>query len=164
MISNEIDQRESNVDVFHQVIDQGFNTGNLEVLDALFHRDFVEHQRGFPTPDLDGLKRGIEYLRKAIPDIKLDIVDTIAEGDKVCFVLAGTGTHLGQFGPLPGTGTQLFLSVIDICRFEDGVIVEHWGIPDRMGIMEQIGMPEPPRWLMNIMIRRRRRSASGTQS
>jgi predicted ester cyclase len=164
MITNETDQRESNVDVFHHVIEQGFNAGNLEGLDQFFHPDFVEHQEGFPTPDLDGLKRGIDYLRGAIPDIRLDIVDTIAEGDKVCFVLAGTGTHLGQFGPLPGTGTPLSLSVIDVCRFENGVIAEHWGIPDRMGIMEQIGMPDPPRWLMNMMVRRRRRSARGTQS
>lgn len=159
MISNEIAQRDSNVNVFSQVIELGFNTGDLEALDDHFHGDFVEHQRGFATPDLDGLKRGIESLRRAIPDIKLNIVDTIAEGDKVCFVLAGTGTHVGRFGPLPGTGTPLSLSVIDICRFKDGQILEHWGIPDRMGVMEQIGMPEPPRWLMDMIMRRRRRSA-----
>lgn len=156
--------RRQHLDIFNRVIEKGFNSGNLEALDPLFHPKFVEHQPGFPSPDLDGLKKGIASLRRAIPDIQLRIVDSIAEGDKTCFVLEGTGTHLGQFGPLPGTGTLLSFSVIDICRFEDGVIVEHWGIPDRMGIMEQIGMPQPPRWLMNIMMRRRRRSASGTQS
>ncbi|MEZ5176177.1 MAG: ester cyclase [Acidimicrobiia bacterium] len=152
--------RDENVRIFNRVIEEGFNSGNLAQLDALFHPSFVEHQAGFPTPDLEGLKRGITSLRRAIPDIRLRIVDTIAERDKICFLLSGTGTHLGSFGPLPGTGTALTLNVIDICRFEDGVIIEHWGIPDRMGIMEQIGMPQPPRWLMNLMMRRRRRSAA----
>ena len=158
MSSNEIGEREANKRVFGEVIEQGFNEGNLDALDGLFHPSFIEHQSGFPTPDLDGLKRGIQYLRRAIPDIDLRIVDTITEGPKTCFVLQGTGTHEGPFGPLPGTGTKLNLDVIHICRFQDGQIIEHWGIPDRMGIMEQIGMPQPPSWLMNVMLRRKRRS------
>lgn len=143
------------VDVFSRVIEEGFNSGNLSNLDTLFHPEFIEHQRGFPTPDLDGLKAGIASLRRAIPDLHLEVVESIAEGDKVCFLLAGTGTHQGQLGPVPATGTPLSVSVIDICRFEDDLIIEHWGIPDQAGIMEQIGLPQPPRWLMRLLIARR---------
>jgi len=155
-----VDDRARCVEVFARVIEEGFNSGNLPELDRLFHPQFVEHQRGFPTPDLGGLKKGIASLRRSIPDLRLRIVDSIAEDDKVCFRLEGTGTHQGQIGPLPATGTALTLSVIDICRFEDGVIVEHWGIPDQMGIMEQIGMPQPPRWIVSVMARRMRRSTT----
>ncbi len=151
------DQQLRNIDQFGVVISEGFIKGNLDALDVLFHEEFVEHQRGFPTKDLNGLKLGIEALRQAIPDIQLEIVDTIVEGDKMSFLLSGTGTHLGPMGPIPASGTPLAWQVIDICRFQDERIIEHWGIPDRMGIMEQIGIPRPPRWLRPLLARRARR-------
>ncbi len=139
------DDQRHNVATFAAVIQAGFNEGNFDALDGLFTTDFVEHQRGFPTPDLDGLKRDIASLRRSIPDIHLEIADTIVEGDKICFILRGQGTHGGPLGPLPASGTHLTIDVIDVCRFREGKIAEHWGVADRMGIMEQIGMPQPPR-------------------
>ncbi|MGZ3665118.1 MAG: ester cyclase [Ktedonobacterales bacterium] len=33
---------------------------------------------------------------------------------------------------------------LDLCRFSEGKLVEHWGVFDRMGMMEQIGaIPRP---------------------
>ncbi|MBU1227884.1 MAG: ester cyclase [Actinobacteria bacterium] len=149
-------EQDRNIDVFRRAIEDGFNNGDLDILDALFTADFQEHQRGFPTPDLDGLKRGIASVRRAIPDIRLEIVDTIVEGDKVSFHLTGEGTHEGQLGPLPGSGKHVTWDVFDVCRFRDGQISEHWGVPDRMAILEQVGMPQPPRWLMKLMMKRAR--------
>ena len=149
-------EQEHNIEVFGQVIEQGFNRGNLDALDGLFTSDFQEHQSGFPTPDLAGLKRGIAGVRRALPDARLEIGDTVVEGDKVSFLIRGEGTHQGQLGPLPGSGKHVAWDVIDVCRFRDGKIAEHWGVPDRMGILEQIGMPQPPRWLMKLMMKRKR--------
>jgi len=149
-------QQEHNIGVFRQLIEEGFNRGNLEALDALVTSDFRENQRGFPSPDLAGLKSGIQGLRRAIPDLRLEVEDTIAEGDKACFRLVGKGTHEGQFGPIPGSGKQVFVDVIDMCRFRDGRIAEHWGVADRMGVVEQVGMPRPPAWVMRLARRRSR--------
>jgi len=149
-------EQEQAIGVFRRVIEEGFNRGDLAALDDLFTPDFREHQRGFPTPDLAGLKRGIEGLRRAIPDLRLEIEDVIFEGDRACFRLVGQGHRQGQFGPVPGSGKPVTVDVIDISRFQDGRIAEHWGIADRMGVMEQVGMPEPPRWLMKLMMKRKR--------
>ena len=32
------------------------------------------------------------------------------------------------------------VGVIGIARFEDGKMVEHWGVPDRLGILLQLGL------------------------
>ncbi|MFN2103528.1 MAG: ester cyclase [Candidatus Promineifilaceae bacterium] len=32
------------------------------------------------------------------------------------------------------------MTVVDICRFEEGKIVEHWGIPDRFHLITQLGL------------------------
>ncbi|MGZ3598456.1 MAG: ester cyclase [Ktedonobacterales bacterium] len=36
------------------------------------------------------------------------------------------------------------MEALDLCRFSEGKLVEHWGVFDRMGMMEQIGaIPRP---------------------
>jgi predicted SnoaL-like aldol condensation-catalyzing enzyme len=32
------------------------------------------------------------------------------------------------------------IDVIDIVRFQDGKIVEHWGVPDQLGVLLQLGL------------------------
>jgi predicted ester cyclase len=49
------------------------------------------------------------------------------------------GTHQGSMMGLPPTGTAISIDVIDVCRFADGKIAEHWGVADRLGMMQQIG-------------------------
>jgi predicted ester cyclase len=34
--------------------------------------------------------------------------------------------------------------VFDILRIVDGRMVEHWGVPDRLGALFQLGLAEPP--------------------
>jgi hypothetical protein len=38
-----------------------------------------------------------------------------------------------------------------IMRFEAGKLVEHWGVPDRLALMEQLGMKPPPRFIMKLL-------------
>ncbi len=41
----------------------------------------------------------------------------------------------------PSVGqTATEIDVIDISRFEDGKMVEHWGVPDRLGTLLQLGL------------------------
>ena len=42
------------------------------------------------------------------------------------------------------TGRQIQVAAIDICRFADGKVVEHWGQTDALGMMEQLGLDPVP--------------------
>jgi predicted ester cyclase len=44
----------------------------------------------------------------------------------------------------PPTGKPMTLDVIDIGRFDNGKLVENWGVPDRLAVLLQLGM-FPPR-------------------
>jgi len=46
-------------------------------------------------------------------------------------------------GSDPRSGKSIAIDVIDVCRFEDGKLVEHWGVPDRFALMHQAGALPP---------------------
>jgi steroid delta-isomerase-like uncharacterized protein len=137
---------ERNQEAFRRIIEDGFSKGNVDALDAVVAADLVEHQKvtGLP-PGLEGLKAMIRGLRAVLPDLTLTIEDMMVDGDKVWARLTGRGTHRGPFFGLPGTGKTVTVDVIDIGRFENGKLVEHWGVPDRFSMLEQLGLlPKPP--------------------
>lgn len=128
--------------VVEQVIEQGFNRGNYAALDDLLPERSEEHQAGLHA-DREGFKRDIQYLRAGFPDFHLQIEETVLDGDKVWVRSTATGTNLGPFMG-PPTGKPVQVTVFDVCRVQDGKIVEHWGVPDRFTLLQQIGrLPTP---------------------
>lgn len=141
----------TNEELFRILIEEGFSNGDVTVFDTYCSPGFVEHQFGFKPPDAEGVKKAILILHDAFPDFTLTIEDLTIDGDKVWGRMTGRGTHKRQFGPLPPTGKTFEITVIDIMRFKDGKLIEHWGVPDRLALMEQLGMKPPPRIIMKII-------------
>jgi predicted ester cyclase len=128
----------SNEALYRRLIEEGFNQGNLAVVDEIVAPNAVEHQRG-SGPGQEGVKRTISYLRNAFPDFALTIDDLVVDGDKVWARQRGAGTNLGSFAGRPPTGKAMTTDVFDVCRFENGKMVEHWGVPDQLGALESLG-------------------------
>jgi predicted ester cyclase len=141
----------TNEQLFRILIENGFSKGDVTVFDTYASPDFVEHQNGFIPPNTEGVKKAIENLHSAFPDFSMSIEDLAMDGDKVWGRMTAQGTHRGQFGPLPPRGKKFEITVIDIMRFRDGQLIEHWGVPDRLALMEQLGMKPPPKFIMKII-------------
>jgi predicted ester cyclase len=134
---------EQNKEVFRRVVEEGFDKGNLEALNDCFAPTYTEHQFDLP-PTLAGLKGSIRYLRETFAPFSLTVEDIVADGDKVWARLTGRGTDSKGLMGRPPTGRSFTITVIDVCRFEDGKIVEHWGVPDRFHQLAQLGLlPQP---------------------
>jgi len=133
----------SNESIYRRLIEEGFNQGNLAVVDELFAPDAREYQRGSEDGPA-GAKKTITYLRSVFPDFKITIDEVVVVGDKVWARQKGGGTNLGSFAGHPPTGRKAFIDVIDVCRIEGGKIVEHWGVPDQLGMMMALGLISPP--------------------
>jgi predicted ester cyclase len=134
---------ERNAAIFRRIIEEGFNRGDLAAMDELVAADMREHQWG-AKPGLAGLKETIGGLRRDFTDFSLTIEDLVAEGDKVWGRLRSHGIHRAGFFGRPYTGKPISIDVIDIGRFEDGKMVEHWGVPDRFNLLAQLGLlPRP---------------------
>ncbi len=132
--------------VARRLIEEGFNQGNLGVCDELASDELVEHQDFGPdhAAGAEGVKAVIDSLRRGFSDFHLEIEDLAVDGDKVWLRMAGTGTNDGSFMGSPPTGRRMRTDVFDLIRVRDGKIVEHWGVPDRLGTLFQLGLAKPP--------------------
>jgi predicted ester cyclase len=78
-------------------------------------------------------------FRDAFSDFAIVTDDMVAEGDKVFVRAHMTGTHRGEFMGIAATGRSINVPFADIVRFENGKVVEHWGITDTGAMMQQLG-------------------------
>jgi predicted ester cyclase len=140
--SKDIEERERKVNPVRRLIEEGFNKGNLSAVDEIISSDMQEHQR-FDPPiphGVVGTKILITSLRSMFPDIKLTIEDTAVEGDKVWIRMRARGSNSGSIMGNPPPGKKMEIDVFDLCRIKEGRIVEHWGVPDQLGMLEQVGI------------------------
>jgi len=135
-----------NVTVLHRLLDEAFSQGNLGVCDELVTSDMVEHQSFGPdhAAGPEGVKSVIRSLRAAYSDFRLQIEDFSVDGDRIWARCVGTGTNDGVFMGHPPTGKSIRIDVFELVRVHDGKIVEHWGSPDRLGALLQLGHVTPP--------------------
>jgi len=132
-----------NVDTFKRFMVEAFQGGNLAVVDELLAPDLIEHQFGFEgTGDSarEKVRRAITDLHGFLHGLHYTFDEVVTVGDTVWARMTATATHSGPFFGVPATGRPVKLTVIDVCRFRDGRIVEHWGVPDRFAVLAQLGV------------------------
>ncbi len=132
--------------VLRRLIDEGFSQGNLDVCDQLVAEHVEEHQNFGPNhaDGPEGVKAVIRSLRAAYSDFRLEVADLVVDGNTVWARNVGSGTNDGPFMGHPPTGRSMSIEVFDVVRVRDGKIVEHWGVPDRLGALFQLGLAPPP--------------------
>lgn len=81
-------------------------------------------------------------LRDAFPDLEVDVVALVTEGDRVAAHFAMRGTHDGVYHGVPSTGRQCEAHCTAIYRVADGRIAEAWMTWDSLGLLEQLGAVE----------------------
>lgn len=133
-----------NEQLYRRLIDEVFNQGRMEVADELVAANAVEHQRGGAGDGPEGVKRTAQLLRSAFSDFSLTIEDLVVDGDTVWARQRGGGTNTGSFFGHPATGRTAYVEVFDVGRFENGRMVAHWGVPDQLGMMLQLGIVSAP--------------------
>ena len=136
---------ESNKALVRRLADEVQNRGNIAAVDEIAAPTFVNHSAppGVPS-DREGVKQLTLLFRTAFPNGRMIIEDMIAEGDRVATRKTFRGTHQGAFIGLPPTGKPVAIGLIDIVRVVDGRVVEHWNAVDNLGLLQQLGVLQPP--------------------
>jgi predicted ester cyclase len=114
--------------------------------------DFFAEQslnHGMPASRQD-IRAVLEDICTTFPDVALEPVQIIAEGEWVAMRGFFSGTHKGMgqhpfvheglLTGVPPTGRSVNVQHIHLFRIHNRLIVEHWANRDDIGMMRQLGL------------------------
>jgi steroid delta-isomerase-like uncharacterized protein len=132
-----------NKQIIQNFVQAVWNDRNLTALKDFWAEDCLNH--AMPGTD----NRGLNALRiyhesffddffLAFPNTQIEIVQQVAEEDRVVTYITSQGTHNGAFYGIPPTGKSISTSAMRIDRIQDGKIAEHWSVSDAASLMQQL--------------------------
>ena len=116
--------------VVRRLIEQVMNAGQLDLIDDIYAPQMAA-----------GARRWIAPFLESFPDVQMEIVELIAEGEKVVGRFRCSATNLGPWRGQPPTGRRFErVDEVYIYRVHDGRITEAWSIEDNRSRERQLGL------------------------
>ncbi len=131
--------REANKRLVRRYVEEVLNQGNLALLDDLVADDHVEHGPLGNQCGLESIRLDVLGCRAAFPDLRFEIVDLVAEADRVARRFVATCTHLGPFLGVAPTGRRVTVAGLAINRIAADKLAETWLDLDLYGLLRQLG-------------------------
>lgn len=136
---NNAERNKLNMERFEQCI----NTNNKALAEEL-----IDSTAEFTTPVSEkplyggaGYLSVVELMRRSFSDIRWQIVDMVAENNKVAVNWICSGTHDGEFMGLAATGKKFSFSVMNFYYFnDDGKIINDVAAQGLFGLMTALGL------------------------
>jgi predicted ester cyclase len=120
---------EANKELVHRLVEEVVNQSNEAALDDVASGELA-----------DAARRWIGPFRAAFPDFRMEIVDLIAEDDKVVAHFKCSGTHRGEWRGRAPTGKRFEgVDEIYIFRVEGGRLRGAGAVEDNLDRMKQLG-------------------------
>ena len=130
-----------NKSIVRRIYEEVWNNRKLEVTDELISPSHAVQLTD--TTDLgigpQAYTRNVIEFVTAFPDLKLTVLDMIAEGDKVVVLWNISGTHQGEFRGIAPTGKKISADGITINQLANGKIMDSYVSWDMWGLMQQLG-------------------------
>jgi steroid delta-isomerase-like uncharacterized protein len=133
---------EQNKAIVRQWIEQGWNKGNVNLIDDLYTPNVVQHDAATPVPvtSAEALKQYVGGFLHAMPDLHFTIDDLLAEGDKVLWRFTAKGTQTGDLMTIPPSGRTATVTGMVLFRLANGKIAEVWVNFDALTMLQQMGV------------------------
>ncbi len=123
-----------------RVIEEVWNKGNFEAIDELFDPSFKSEDPMLGTVDLDGFRESVKQYRTAFPDLKIEILSLVAEGNFVCTRWRATGTHRGPLLGMEPTGKKAVTNGLDFSEVRNGKVISDYNAFDSLTLLKQLGL------------------------
>lgn len=135
---------EENKKLVQRYYDELWNHWEYSLLDEIISEAFVfRGSIGMATRGRADFKEYMNIIRAAFPDFLNTIEDLTAEANKVVAVLTYTGTHQGKVFGIAPTGRRIHYAGTAIFHIEAGQMISGWVLGDRLGLLQQLGVPVP---------------------
>jgi predicted ester cyclase len=121
----------TNRELTRTALEQVCSRGDMSLAPRCYAEDFADHVGRLEYRGLEGVEHSTAFYRALLDDLAFDVVDQVAEGDRVAsrFVLSGTNR-----------GRRVSLWGITISRLENGRIAEDWSAFDSIELIRQLGL------------------------
>ncbi len=131
--------------LIRRVPEELYGQGKLDLIDELFAENYVGHEAIMGETDREGLAKAVQGYRRAFPDLRMEVLDTIREGDRVAVRWRSTGTHQGELFGRPATHKRATVEGLSMATFRDGKITESWVQMNGLRMLQQLGIVPPLR-------------------
>jgi steroid delta-isomerase-like uncharacterized protein len=127
---------------FEEILGQGNWAAAGEVLSP----DVVMHHPSSPEPvrSREAVQGFLSAFRAGFPDMRMSVLDAVAEDDKVVILWQMQGTQTAELFGIPPTGKAVKVRGMSLLRLADGKVVENTVSEDTMGLMQQLGLVPTP--------------------
>jgi steroid delta-isomerase-like uncharacterized protein len=116
---------------------ESYNRKDLEEsFDNFIAPDLINHTMGGTFSRQEWLNFDKAFLA-ACPNLKLNVKEQFAEGNRVVTHWTCHGTHTGDFFGMAASGNPIQLTGISIDGIENGKIKEHFAMADFTQFMQQ---------------------------
>ncbi|MCU0277548.1 MAG: ester cyclase [Candidatus Nanopelagicales bacterium] len=116
------------------------SNGDLDGIKELLDPELVSHGALGDVHGPDGfVEVMISNIRTAYPDVQVQAVGVIQDGDMISWRIEGSATHTGPFLGLAPTGKRIRIKGIHQARNRNGRLVEHWQGPDILAMLVDMG-------------------------
>ena len=103
---------------------------NLDAIGEFFTPDYVAHGTGQDLAGHGAIRRFLGMLRRAFPDLQIEVEILVEGKDRVAWQRTLRGTHKGDYKGFPACGRRIVWRDMVTSRFRDGLIAEDWVITD----------------------------------
>lgn len=122
--------------------EQVWTQKNEAAIDRLMAADSLVHdlptEFGAPLHGRDAFKAFYRRFVTAFPDMRIEVLRTVVEGDLVAVHCRVVCTHTGDGLGMAATGRQATFSGISIARVKDDQVVEGWNSFDFLSMYQQL--------------------------
>lgn len=106
---------------------------------------YVNHQMpdaegGTSAKSLAEWKELVADFHKGFSDVKMEVMQQVAEGDYVCSRWRMTAKHTGSFAGAPATGKTTTWTGVHTDRYEGDKLVESWVDWDKYSYLDGLGL------------------------
>lgn len=134
-----VNETTANRETVRRLFDEVINLGKLDAIESLLDPDF-ETVTPQGALDGEGFAGYVEAWRAGFPDVRCEVEDLTAEGDRAGWAIRATGTHTGDFMGIPATGNTVDFDSLNLATFRDGRVYRHTVMMDLGRMMQQLGV------------------------
>lgn len=120
-----------------------WNAHDPDAVAAIFDEDAIllEVGGGARFPGRAAIRERAALLLQAFPDLRLERITLVIDGDRHADRWLMTGTHLGELFGIPATGRTVRVEGATFTRLgSNGLVVEDVHLTDRAALLAQLGL------------------------